>query len=62
MKGKATWKPMGLSAKKWHAAGHASGAASVGHPEFPPRRWRKRAKIAAQWPMEMEKGKPEAES
>jgi hypothetical protein len=25
MKGKATWKPVGLCAKKWREAGHARG-------------------------------------
>jgi hypothetical protein len=25
MKGKATWKPVGLSASKWHGAGHGRG-------------------------------------
>lgn len=27
MKGKATWKPVGLSAHKWHGTGHGRGSA-----------------------------------
>ena len=52
MKGKPTWKPMGLSAKKWNESGHAPGAANTAPVPLPPKRWLKRKKAEAQWPME----------
>ena len=50
MKGKATWKPVGLSAKKWREASQARGPANLLPPLKPPKK--------AAWPKKGRKQRP----
>ena len=55
MKGKPTWKPMGLTAHKWHEGGQPRDGGNVSASSHVPRRERIRRKTAARWPLVPEK-------
>jgi hypothetical protein len=54
MKGKPTWKPAGLSAKRWREAGQTAGPANLLPPPKPFRKEARRKKVGKQWPFEQE--------
>lgn len=54
MKGKATWKPAGLHAKRWREASQVRGAANLLPSSKPPKQGVRRKKGGMQPPYEQE--------